>query len=298
MTDVHYIITGKSITVNFEGETYSLMAGTKEYDQVKLCIKEKRYPDIKGIVIKASVIEEYTDGNFVVRDGDIFLSGRKLPIGLAHKILEFRTEGLPYDSLIQFGTKILQNPSYRSVNQLFSFLEKNSHPICPDGDFIAYKFVRNNFLDKHTGTIDNSPGKIVEMPRNQVNEDPEQTCSAGLHAANWNYAIDFGSGDDGKMIELKINPADVVAIPLDYNESKMRVCRYLVLGEVKNARKEKIYCPPAQANDSDEHPDDTDDSAATVCDECDDESCENQECLVHDDSVGLGRYGRYGLCSE
>jgi hypothetical protein len=35
------------------------------------------------------------------------------------------------------------------------------------------------------------------------------------------------------MLEVEVNPGDVVAIPSDYNHSKIRVCRYKVLGVVK-----------------------------------------------------------------
>ena len=31
---------------------------------------------------------------------------------------------------------------------------------------------------------------------------------------------------------IKINPRDVVSIPYDYNNEKMRCCRYEVIGEV------------------------------------------------------------------
>jgi len=34
------------------------------------------------------------------------------------------------------------------------------------------------------------------------------------------------------MLEVKIDPADVVAIPTDYNNAKMRICKYEVLGVV------------------------------------------------------------------
>jgi hypothetical protein len=68
------------------------------------------------------------------------------------------------------------------------------------------------------------------MPRNQVNEDPNQTCSYGLHVANFDYASGFGSGH---MLEVEVHPADVVAIPVDYNQAKMRVCKYKVIGVVE-----------------------------------------------------------------
>ena len=39
---------------------------------------------------------------------------------------------------------------------------------------------------------------------------------------------------------MKVDPADVVAVPPDYNHSKMRVCKYLVLSEVDVGSIKKI----------------------------------------------------------
>src|SRR5678815_3512509 len=36
----------------------------------------------------------------------------------------------------------------------------------------------------------------------------------------------------GIMLECEVNPADVVSIPVDYDQAKMRVCKYKVLGAV------------------------------------------------------------------
>jgi hypothetical protein len=114
-------------------------------------------------------------------------------------------------------------------------VEKNDHPITESGNFIAYKRVRGSFKDIHSNTMDNTVGSLVEMPRNQVNEDSSQTCSYGLHVANWEYAhTQFASSDPATdvMLEVEVDPADVVAIPADYNNAKMRVCKYKVLGVV------------------------------------------------------------------
>jgi hypothetical protein len=41
---------------------------------------------------------------------------------------------------------------------------------------------------------------------------------------------------------VKVNPADVVAVPTDYNGTKMRVCRFEVLEECKQeAVKKPLY---------------------------------------------------------
>ena len=139
---------------------------------------------------------------------------------------------------------LMNNPSYRAVNELYGFLEKNSLPITPDGCFLAYKKVRNDYMDIHSGTFNNSVGYICEMERNQVDDNQNNTCSSGLHFCSKEYLNHFGSGDSRTMI-VKINPADVVSIPTDYNNSKGRTCRYTVIGEL-GVEAEDAFTAPVQ----------------------------------------------------
>jgi hypothetical protein len=67
------------------------------------------------------------------------------------------------------------------------------------------------------------------MPRNQVDDNKDNTCSAGLHFCSFDYLKSFGGS---RIMILKINPADVVSIPSDYNQQKGRTWRYTVIGEV------------------------------------------------------------------
>jgi len=130
-----------------------------------------------------------------------------------------------------FMHNLLKNPSKRSVDELYGFLEKNNLPITPDGYFLAYKKVRRDFLDIHSGTMNNAPGTIVEMERYKVDDNKDQTCSTGLHFCGMSYLSHFGSNGDRTVI-VKIDPADVVSIPSDYDGAKGRACRYEVIGEL------------------------------------------------------------------
>jgi len=171
------------------------------------------------------------------------------------------------------------NPSHRSVMQLFAFLDKNRQAITTDGDFIAYKRVRSDFRDIHTGMFDNSPGEIVDMERNMVDDEPTRTCSNGLHVANWDYACNhFGNGE-GVMIAVKVNPADVVSVPIDYNQSKMRVCAYKVLEVVEAAHTARLvsnsgnstfsdFDADASADEKDELRSESEDSLDEDCPDC------------------------------
>ena len=230
MIKLNWQITDQNVTVNYDGQTHIISRSDSLSDKLIDALRARDFESIPLLVSKAMMINKSSNGKFQVKDGVILVDGVPAPGALSTKILKFAEDNLPYEPLIKFAKNLQNNPSFRSVNQLFEFLEKNDHPITDTGCFIAYKKVRDDFLDVHTGTFDNSIGNVVEMPRNQVDEDPNTTCSNGLHVANFNYASNFYSG--GLMLEVEVNPADVVAVPTDYNQSKMRVCKYRVLSVV------------------------------------------------------------------
>jgi hypothetical protein len=233
---MNYHITKNSVVLNFEGKTIAVARGDERFGKVIEAIKENRLADIPAIVDIAKQFE--ADGLKLVDGQVVTPTGEALPTELNERILEFRREGLPFANLLKFWENLKRNPSYRSREQLFKFLEQNGHPLTEDGCFIAYRGVTSDFKDVYTKTFNNAPGAICEMPRDQVDDDPTRTCSAGLHVAAWDYASGFGS----TRVEVKVNPADVVAVPTDYNGQKMRVCRFEVVQECHQMRdNEALY---------------------------------------------------------
>lgn len=240
---ISYIITDNNITVNYEGQTHIVARSDELATKLIAALREKRQEDIPNLVSAAKRVVNYGQGDFQVKDGEILIKGQPVHHVLSRKILSFQQEGLPHLPLVRFAENLQNNPSYRAVTELFQFLEKNDHPITEEGKFIAYKRVRSDFLDIHSGTIDNSPGTEPSMPRNQVNENSNETCSHGLHVANWDYAHNhFGSSqkESDVMLEVEVDPADVVSIPVDYDQAKMRVCKYKVLGVIDKAHSSDV----------------------------------------------------------
>jgi hypothetical protein len=139
------------------------------------------------------------------------------------------------------------------------FLEVNDMPITPDGHFLTYKAVTSDYKDFHTGKFDNSIGAKPEMPRHEVDDNRAITCSRGLHAANKDYASSFGG--TGHLMVCKVNPKDVVSIPNDYNNAKMRVSKYEVIDEVPKENK-----PDKFTNKAVHYEEEYDD--IVVCDNC------------------------------
>ena len=291
MQTVAYSISKLNITLNYCGQTHIIDRTSHLAEQIIQALKDKNYDLLPSLISDAQKVADFSNGLFVLKDGQVLINNEPVHSVLAEKILEFAKEGLPYEPLVKFAKNVNLNPSYRAQTDLFAFLDKNNHPITEDGNFIAYKKVKDDFKDVHSGTIDNSPGKVVSMPRNKVNEDPDQTCSFGLHAANFDYASNFYGG--GKMIELEINPKDVVAIPVDYNQSKMRVCEYKVLGVVDQKlstttlRKKDTplnsYTNDSQVSSYDTNTDDGQNYDDDEDDEDDDEDDDDGYPLTHDE---------------
>lgn len=236
------IVTDQQVTVTLPNGKPVAVPATDQvrYNHLLDAIRENRWEDVPKIADKAYAIKIASDGRFTVENDWVYIGDRKLPESLSKRLLEYTKRELPIEPLLKFWDNLLENPSYHSVQQLHGFLEKNNHGFTPDGCFLAYRSVRHDYMDKHTGKIDNSPGQSPNMPRNEVNEDPKISCSDGLHVANFNYASGFGSGDDRLMV-VKVNPRDVVCVPDSYNEEKMRVCRFDVLSEVREEIDEPLY---------------------------------------------------------
>lgn len=220
---MNYILTPQGITLSYEGNFVTIAEGDHRYNAILEAVKENRLEDIPSLV---DVSQTFSDVEGVeLIDGNIVIDGRKIPEVLTDRVLNFKDKGLPFEPLVKFAKKLLDNPSYNSRMMLYKFLEHNGHPITKSGNFIAYKKVRTDFKDCHTGTMDNSVGTIVAMPREEVDDNPDNTCSSGLHVAAYNYANTFSQGH---LLEVEVDPKDVVSVPNDYNGEKMRVCRYEV----------------------------------------------------------------------
>jgi len=222
-----HLITPQWITLIFD-DTNPIFIATEDarYSKIRTMLQEKRFDEIPNTVDRSNQIVEYTKGKFLVKNGVVVINGESLPDALSDKLLELIDGDEDTTALERFWENLSKNPSDDSRRDLFAFLRANKIPITMTGCFIAYKKVRANYTDCHTGKISNKPGQIVKMPRNKVDADRNRTCSAGLHVAAFQYASGFGSGH---LLEIEINPRDVVAVPPDYNQQKMRVCRYRVI---------------------------------------------------------------------
>lgn len=174
-------------------------------------------------------------------NGTVAYAGRPIATRLEARIVEAARDQNEdaLNGLVNFTERLHQNPSKRAVDGLFQFLEAADIVIDRDGMVHCYKKVRNDFTDIRTGTFDNSVGSLCEMDRNMVDENPDNTCSAGLHVCSKAYLPYFGGGNC-KVVRVEVDPSDFVSIPSDYYstgpdgsvKAKARVSKYRVLNEL------------------------------------------------------------------
>ena len=249
-TQVPYLIQGSNIVVVVDNKSYTVTKTDVAYNKLKEAIKVQDWALVRELVDPTEVVINYGQGNVRIEGETVLWRGVEMHGALSRRMIEMLREDFPIEPLVKFMDNLMGNPSNRAVTELYGFLEKNNLPVTPDGHFLAYKKVRDDYLDVYSGKISNAIGQVVEMPRNQVNDNKEQTCSSGLHFCSQEYLNSFGGT---RVMILKINPADVVSIPTDYNNSKGRCCRYEVVGEL-GVTPEEAFVSPVQDNSTDNTP--------------------------------------------
>jgi hypothetical protein len=245
---VSYILKGNgTLSIMIDGKMKSVESTHINYNTIIDKLNKDDYNGILELIdlivsIKADL--ESRDSKFILEGGNIFYKGEPLNDFMSGRIIDMMSENHNLQYLEKFIDNLYQNTSYRAVNSLYEFLEHGGIPINSNGNFLVYKKVRVDYMDIYSGKFDNSIGQVCSMPRFKVDENPDNTCSHGLHVCSFDYLPHFGGGFD-RVVICEVNPKDVVAIPKDYNNTKMRVCEYKVIGELDDKTCDELrdkYC--------------------------------------------------------
>lgn len=239
-----YMIQGSNIVVVIDNKPYTVSKTHITYNKVLNAIKANDWDTVKDVIDPKKTVLNYGKGNVSVQGDKLFWKDEELHTSLSRRMIAMLQDGFPIEPMVAFMENLMANPSKRAVTELYGFLEKNNLPITPDGHFLAYKKVRNDYKDVYSGTMDNSVGVTVEMERNKVDDDQNRTCSTGLHFCSRDYLNHFGGE---RIVIVKINPADVVSIPTDYNDSKGRACKYEIVDEIDKDKADEAFARAVQA---------------------------------------------------
>lgn len=244
MAIFNYTLTNSNVIIVYNKMTKTFLKGDKVYDNIvdymsgKKKITKKYLDKIMQSESnnKLKKISKNKNINIDEKKGSIKIKNEEIDINLIEQYIDKLVESdknseiSTFDKIKELNKNINLNPDKKVKKRILEWLRINMMPITNDGCFLAYKRVSKDFKDMYTNEIDHSVGSIVKMNRDLCDSDSSHTCAPGLHFCSFNYLPNYSSGN-GKIIIVKINPKDIVAIPQDYSCSKGRACEYTVLEE-------------------------------------------------------------------
>ena len=240
-----YTRSGSRFTVYDNDGVLSFDNSHPKYEKLVEFVRSNDLESLKAVLNFGTAIKEWSSGSVTLKQGVLYYNDRPVSDNLCSRILNMLEDGFDSTPMVNFIENLYQNPSYRSVEQLYLFLSNKDLPITPDGHFLGHKSVTKfcgsnpitdkngrvisvgDYVDIYTGcSYRNNVGDVVTMDRNAVSDDPSIGCHSGLHVGSLNYAKNYGGGVN--LLTVKVNPADAVCVPYD-DYGKIRVCKYKVV---------------------------------------------------------------------
>lgn len=258
-----FVAGPNGFTLFANGKNYTVNKDNPNYASALDAVRAKDWDEVERLLNITQTVTNWLNGEqgFEVSGGLVKLDGEAFSEAVSEKVLRMISENFDANPMLRFLRKVRSNPSYSAQAELLLFCVANGFAITDDGDIIAYKKVRDDFKDMYTGTFDNSVGRTVAMPRHQVDDRRDVTCSRGLHFAAYDYACNSYYGGQGKIVAVKVNPADVVSIPSDYRNQKGRCSKYTVVAEMPQRQplpQREVYAASDVGRDSWFDPDEDD----------------------------------------
>lgn len=247
-----YVIANDgTVTASVAGQTYTFNSDHPSYDKLVHNLKAGNVEYFEAAFDVITRVNEFCEGYVSADGGEMTWDGIPMPDLFTDRILDMISQGFPFEPMLNFLDNLSQNPSDQAVVELFDFMQNKHLPITSDGCFLSYKAVDQNFKDLWSGSLDNSVGQTVEVPRGSVNSNRDRGCAAGLHVGAIDYASGYGGIDvnnksddnDGgnNLVICKVNPMDVVSVPSDSRFQKLRCCKYEVVSLFNDVFDSAVY---------------------------------------------------------
>lgn len=243
--------TNNGITVFSEGGPIEVPAHSLKYQLIINALNENQSDkELIEIALQSEnqMVADFSANRVKYENGELMASGISIPDSIVSRVRRIIEAGITnIKPWVYFLDKLIDNPSRASVEALYDWLEYQGLPLAQDGDVLGYKSVNSDYYS-HTagntplisghveeGRILNKVGSVIEMARNQVDDNRDHGCSHGLHIGNYEYATHFG-GDNSKLLVVKFNPSDAVSVPHCTSHQKLRVSKYTVIKDITNTK--------------------------------------------------------------
>lgn len=133
-----YTISESNISIVVNGRPYIVLKRSPVYQQLLDAIKAgKSDAEIQQVCSLEGAVKQYSDGVIEIVGNTATYLGRPLPEALTRRLVWCLEEKVPFTNLRNFIMRLDVNPSKRSVETLYKFLEFANLPITPEGHILA-----------------------------------------------------------------------------------------------------------------------------------------------------------------
>src|ERR1700756_3105073 len=131
------LMQGQNIILVVDGKSHTISKNTHlSYVKIVEALKAKDWAALHDLVEPKKAIVDVGAGNVSIDGDKVLWKGKPFHNALTTRMLQMYQDGFPIDPMVRFMENLMQNPSKRSVDQVYGFLEKNSLPITEDGYFL------------------------------------------------------------------------------------------------------------------------------------------------------------------
>lgn len=254
---IPHIINEKTITVILKNGFEIIPASHINFTKIKKALLSGNHEEVEALLNIRKELEKAVTGEITIDGNSVFYKGLAVPAYQGQKLVSMYKEGCknftPFRRSVE---RLMENTSFYVREQFSKFADYDELPIDEDGYVYAYKGVQNDYWSvqgntktrvlkgkvNSSGQIFNGVGEEIEIVRADVDDDPNNYCSNGVHIGSFEYASRHGP----KVMLVKFDPKDVVSVPNDCNGQKCRVCHYWVVAEYQ--AKAPIKAPTIQEN--------------------------------------------------
>lgn len=234
-----YIINKDSVTLTYQDEVYTTDSSNTNFKEIVNLIIQGNYSEAANLFSYAAAISNWVDGLLEVRDDRIFYDNFEIKGKFVEKIIKHAQNDLDVASFLKFLKLTMEQEDVEVRNRLLDFAADDTIDFSDEGYVIAFKNVKSDYYDKHSGKFRNMVGDKPSVPRSSVDADHNATCSSGLHVCSFKYLVRCW-GTSGRNMVVHVNPKDFVAIPYDYDDSKARVSTYTVVDELSHDKVQQL----------------------------------------------------------
>lgn len=238
-----------TIVLYADGEVYTVRTDHRGYATIADALKREDYHTALSSLDFVARLADYVSSTGLLRVDRrrVYYRDRELKFAFVQRLIHMLEEGAPVANFVRYIERSMMNPSRTCIEELFKFSDnpqkRTPLPLLPDGRVLAYKTVREDWYDWHTGKVlytplhikyaddprvdDMSwlldqPGELIGVPRWEVDDNAANLCSTGFHAGTFEYVKRFHAGSPRKFLAVAIDPSQVVAASGESSQDKIR----------------------------------------------------------------------------